>query len=36
MEEIGSVDYAIVAFPGNKFRSEIALSGSSSSRTRSG
>jgi hypothetical protein len=24
MEEIGPVDYAIVAFPGNKFRGEIA------------
>ena len=24
MEEIGPVDYAIIAFPGNKFRGEIA------------
>ena len=24
MEEIGPVDYAIVAFPGNRFRGEIA------------
>ena len=24
MEEIGPVDYAVVAFPGNKFRGEIA------------
>jgi hypothetical protein len=24
MEEIGPVDYAIVAFPGNKFRGEVA------------
>ena len=24
MEEIGPVDYAIVAFPGNRFRGEVA------------
>jgi len=24
MEEIGPVDYAVIAFPGNKFRGEIA------------
>ena len=24
MEEIGPVDYAIIAFPGNRFRGEIA------------
>ena len=24
MEEIGPVDYAIIVFPGNKFRGEIA------------
>ena len=24
MEEIGPVDYAVIAFPGNQFRGEIA------------